>query len=131
MQFVRLFGIVPLGIGLTVLGFLWLAPFDQFGSPPLFFRLFGSFVALGFILQGWAMVSGAVTDPRRLKKWAGQFDGLMNRQTGSNERAGEPDAAYGYLCSHCGAPLDQSAEVSPHGDVKCSHCGKWFNVHGR
>ena len=40
------FGLVFGGIGLTVLGYLWLTPFNQFDSPPLFFRIVGSFIAI-------------------------------------------------------------------------------------
>jgi DNA-directed RNA polymerase subunit RPC12/RpoP len=39
--------------------------------------------------------------------------------------------AVGYQCAHCGATLGEQADVSPHGDVKCAHCGRWFNIHRR
>ena len=35
------FGFAFAGIGITLLGFLWLTPFDAFGSPPLFFESSG------------------------------------------------------------------------------------------
>ncbi len=64
----RLMAIIPFGIGMTVLIFLWSAPFGEFGSPPLFFRVFGSFIALAFVLTGIAIFVGAgkIGDPRRL-----------------------------------------------------------------
>ncbi len=31
-------------------------------------------------------------------------------------------------CDHCGAKLTDASEISPHGDVKCEYCEKWFNV---
>lgn len=128
MPFVRLMGVVPLGVGLTVLGFLWGAPFGEFGSPPLFFRMFGSFVALAFVLQGLALLSGSLTSPQRLKQVLEQFKTLRDETRLPLERD-PPGSALGYQCASCGAPLDSSADVSPHGDVKCSHCGKWFNIH--
>jgi hypothetical protein len=58
MNFIRLAGIIPLGIGLTVLGFLWSSSLDEFGRSPflLFFRIFGSFIALGFVLTGFGIL---------------------------------------------------------------------------
>ncbi|SFI30070.1 hypothetical protein [Planctomicrobium piriforme] len=126
MQFFRLMGIVPLGIGITVLGFLWLTPFNEFHSPPLFFRIFASFIALGFILQGGAMVSGKLLDPKQWQSVASQL-----KQFDSNSEQQTTPAQKGYVCQHCGAPLAANADVSPHGDVKCGHCGKWFNIHAR
>ncbi|HEY3322926.1 MAG TPA: hypothetical protein VGP72_20900 [Planctomycetota bacterium] len=32
-------------------------------------------------------------------------------------------------CPHCGAGLKTGSAISPHGDVLCQHCGKWYNVH--
>lgn len=34
-----------------------------------------------------------------------------------------------YQCNRCGAALPPKATVSPQGDVKCEHCGGWFNIH--
>ena len=34
-----------------------------------------------------------------------------------------------YECTRCGAPLQDRADVSPSGDVKCQYCDAWFNVH--
>ena len=31
-------------------------------------------------------------------------------------------------CPNCGSSPG-AAEVSPHGDVKCDHCSRWYNVH--
>lgn len=120
--FQRLIGIVPLGVGLTVIISLWSAPFGQFGSPPLFFRVFGSFVALFFLLIGGALVFGAAS-PENLSERLKQMADAKHK----------PDRAKGgakqYVCASCSAPLDRQAEVSPLGDVKCRHCGRWFNIH--
>ena len=74
MQWIpRLMGIVPLGIGLTVLGFLWLTPFNEFGSPPLFFRVFGSFIALAFVLTGVGFIAG----PSLVRGQGAHLKGMM------------------------------------------------------
>ena len=120
MWFARLVGIIPLGIGLSVLGFLWLTPFNEFGSPPLFFRIFGSFIALAFVLVGGGMIAASF--------------GLRGVKLPRPGDPGVPPAppqagAVGYQCVHCGATLGENADVSPHGDAKCAHCGRWFNIH--
>ncbi|WP_437229348.1 hypothetical protein SH661x_001394 [Planctomicrobium sp. SH661] len=125
--FAILFSLIPLGIGVTVLGFLWLTPFDQFGSPPLFFRVFASFIAFGFILFGAAAMTNAFYGP----DFMAQMREQMHRADLS-KRFQEPRSTaspQGYICSQCGAPLGKNPDVSPLGDVKCTHCGKWFNIH--
>lgn len=125
MNFVRLTGIVPFGIGLTVLGFLWGTPFGEFHSPPLFFRIFGSFIALGFVMTGAAALFGKLPehlrDPHSL---------LRPPQTGS-QRPSTPvnPADATYACPNCGSTLGRNADVSPLGDVKCTQCARWFNIH--
>ncbi len=46
--------LIPLGISLTVLAFVWTSPFRGFGSLPLFFRIFMSIIALGFVIPSIA-----------------------------------------------------------------------------
>lgn len=121
-QFARVFGVIPLGIGLTTIGFLWGTPFGGFGSPPLFFRVFGSFVALGFVFVGAGILLG------NLSRAPGQsVGGPRNTDAGPTAENAQGDSAY--TCTHCGAPLAEGADVSPHGDVKCPFCKGWFNVH--
>ena len=127
MQHFRLMAIVPIGIGLTVLFFVWSQPFGGFGAMPLFFRLFASFIAVAFVLQGVAMASGQLMDPEQIRSLAGSLRNLK-RKPGSSDEVTDPKSV-GYQCTTCGAPLGEGSDVSPHGDVKCSHCGKWFNVH--
>jgi hypothetical protein len=122
--FARAIGIVPLGIGLTVIGFLWGTPFNSFHSPPLFFRIFGSFIALAFVMVGGAILFGKHSPRQHLDQLGRSPD---PRPPGDQPRPSVP--AGGYTCSNCSAPLGKGADVSPHGDVKCAHCGKWFNVH--
>jgi len=126
----RLMGIVPLGIGITVLVFLWGTPFDQFGSPPLFFRVFGSFIALAFVLIGGGIVFGNMTTAHRrvIDQLA---DAARRQQEHDRNEETTSDSRKQYACPRCGAPLSDRADVSPHGDVKCTYCGSWFNVHGK
>lgn len=121
------FGFVFLGIGLTVLIAMWTRPFGAFGAPPLFFRVVASFIAIAFVTVGGGISLAAIM---------GQMTGrsLTNR---SREKAGNPtmirqgdSAPANYVCPQCGAPLDDRADVSPHGDVKCGYCKGWFNIHG-
>lgn len=55
------FGLVFAGIGLTVIIFLWGAPFGEFGSPPVIFRIFGSFIAIAFVAMGGGAAFAAIT----------------------------------------------------------------------
>ncbi|HYE17248.1 MAG TPA: hypothetical protein VEA69_02330 [Tepidisphaeraceae bacterium] len=113
-------GFLFAGIGITVLIFLWAAPFDEWGSPPLFFRVFGSFIALMFVLVGGTVGLTAVRGkPASPMRWLG-----------AKPPVAEPGPRVGgYSCPHCAAPLGAGADVSPSGDVKCTFCGRWFNVH--
>jgi hypothetical protein len=137
------FGLVFLGIGLTVLGFLWGSPFDEFDSPPLFFRIFGSFIAVAFVAMGGTIAYSAIrgggmlggTMPGGLMS-----SGLMSeanamiaaaqqRAQAVAENATPRESSLGYACPSCGAALGEKVDVSPMGDVKCAFCGRWFNVH--
>jgi DNA-directed RNA polymerase subunit RPC12/RpoP len=106
------FGFVFGGIGLTVIGFLWTE--RGFGEPPLFFKLFGSFIALAFVAVGGLLFFSALK---------GQPPQTETTHTQS------PSASTGYTCPACGARLGEDADVSPKGDVKCGYCRKWFNIH--
>src|SRR5262245_44561906 len=109
--FISMFGF----IGLAVLIFLWAQPFNQFDSPPLFFRIFGSFIAIAFMAVGFGLPIGALKARRLINDSAPQ-DGE------------EAPPAKGYKCPNCGAGLGNQ-EVSPSGDVKCTYCHKWWNIH--
>lgn len=109
-----IFGFVFGGIGLTVIGFLWTA--RGFGEPPLFAKLFGSFIALAFVAMGGTLF----------------FSALKGARPESGTATTQPPATpgTGYTCPACGARLGEKADVSPKGDVKCGYCRKWFNIHG-
>ncbi len=131
MPFERLIGIVPLGVGLSVIAFAWSSPLGGFGAMPVFFRLFITFIALGFVLTGAALLSGQMTDPRRLRARLEQLRSALPPEMTQPNASGRPagESSVGYSCPSCGAPLDDTADVSPHGDVRCTHCNRWFNVH--
>ena len=116
------FGVAFAGIGLAVIGGLWLG--DGMGDPPVIFKLVGSLIASIFVAVGGMAVVGAITG-----------GGLMAPQqppiSPTTSATSPPASARGYTCPHCGGGLDRAADVSPMGDVKCSFCGRWFNVHGR
>ncbi|MFI5378928.1 MAG: hypothetical protein ACHRHE_06510 [Tepidisphaerales bacterium] len=130
--FATLIGLIPLGIGITVLVFLWGAPFNAWDSPPIFFRVFGSFIALAFVLFGGAMLAGAL---RGAQPGSAIVDRAFSELDTTNTAMPKPASAQSpggaYECPQCGAPLAGNAEVSPHGDAKCGHCASWFNIHGR
>jgi hypothetical protein len=125
------FGLVFLGIGMTVIVWMWTA--EGFGAPPLVFRVFATFIAIAFVAMGGATAYSAARalaggqvgfDPRDLA--ARQQDEHLDDNAGPD---GDRTAQVGYACPGCGAPLARGADVSPHGDVKCTHCGRWYNVH--
>lgn len=111
-----LFGFVFAGIGVTVLGFLW--SLDGFGAPPLFFKIFGSFIALAFVGVGGGLFYSAFKNKPR------------DASAFSSANAGSMALGKNYSCPSCGSRLGAQSEVSPKGDVKCSYCAKWFNIHG-
>lgn len=122
----RLMGIVPTGIALTVLVFVWSPPYTGFGTVPLFFRVFASFIAFAFLLTGAGLMFGNLDPRSRLRSLVEEARSLQHELQDSLPN---PKTECNYSCSSCGAPLGESADVSPHGDVKCVHCGRWFNIH--
>ena len=114
------FGFIFGGIGLTVLGFLWLTPFDEWDAPPLVFRIFGSFVALGFVAMG-----GGVFVRQAFLQKSAPLGLVLPTPSVPVAGAAGPGA---YHCPNCAASLAANAEVSPSGDVKCAFCHSWFNV---
>lgn len=134
--FPRLMAIIPFGIGMTVLIFLWSAPFGAFHSPPLFFRVFGSFIALAFVMTGVGIFVGAgkIGDPRlmaeKLKEMQKELAADHPEAGSTSSETTETDKPkVGYDCPNCGAALGKEADVSPSGDVKCGYCERWFNIH--
>jgi hypothetical protein len=115
-------GLVFFGVGLSFLGFLWLSPFGAWNSPPLFFRIVGSFISIAFVVMGGALAWGAF-------RGGGPLRGSIP-ESGPTQPA-SPNKVGAYHCAQCAAPLSEKAEVSPLGDVKCTFCGAWFNIYQR
>ncbi|MEO6436666.1 MAG: hypothetical protein ABIP55_13020 [Tepidisphaeraceae bacterium] len=129
------FGLVFFGIGVTVIGFMWFGD-DGFGSPPVFVKVFASFIALGFIAMGGTLAASAFFGAGMLNKHGATIGEAMKRakQTQADTRATDksPSASPGsYACPQCGAAIGEKPDVSPMGDTRCAFCGRWFNVHGR
>ncbi len=111
--FIAVFLLMFGGIGLTVLLFLWATPRDAFGAPPLFFRIVGSFIAIGFIAFSGAGIS---------RLFASRAKPVVTRpKSGASSQVIAS-------CPGCGASLDGDADISPSGDVKCTYCNSWYNV---
>jgi len=117
------FALIFGGIGVTVLIFMWGAPFDDFHSPPLFFRIFASFIAIGFVAFAAGMIHAVARGDTFVKNHPNDVERISS--------APDRPAPGRYACPHCAAPLSKDAEVSPLGDTKCPHCGAWYNIHGR
>jgi len=124
MLFISLFGF----IGITALIFVWGSSSREFGAPPLFFRVFASFIALGFIFVGFGLPLGAIRARRALDAQSPDAMSPTPDLSGSTEETASTPGA-GYQCPHCGSRLGKEADVSPSGDVKCTYCAKWWNIH--
>lgn len=110
LLFMSIFGF----IGVAVIIFLWTA--DGFGAPPLIVKLVGSFIALGFIAMGFGLPLHALTSKHK-------------SPPGSQARPGGPGTDGGsYVCPSYGANVGD-AEVSPSGDIRCTYCNSWWNIH--
>lgn len=122
-----LIGAAFAGIGLTTIGFLWGAPFGEFGSPPLFFRVFGSFIAFVFVVVGGSTVLAAFAgNSAALRRLAKRVHNTNMIDPPSIQTS---TSSLNYACANCGAQLAKDADVSPLGDVKCPFCDRWFNIH--
>jgi hypothetical protein len=125
-----IFGLVFFGIGISVMVFVWTA--SGFGAPPLFFRIVATLIAIPFVAVGGLSAYSSILVLMGNLAAAEQIANLLQKpghaNTQDNPSAGSGSRA-SYVCPSCGAPLSQGADVSPHGDVKCPHCARWFNVH--
>jgi hypothetical protein len=119
------FAIFPFGVGLALLVFLWSGGHDEFGAPPLFFRVMGSLIALAFVGFGATLIYGtlAMRGPASFAARAASLASQAAKGASAHSLARD--------CPRCGAPLADAADVSESGDTKCQHCGSWFNVRGK
>ncbi len=128
------FGFVFAGIGLTVIIFVWSQPS---GFPPLIFRIFGSFIAIAFVAIGggtaFAAIKGKGPGGLVWGSVVGRMRELQAQMKSLDAQTGRKDdpSTVGYDCPNCGAALSAADDVSPHGDAKCAHCDRWFNIHKR
>ena len=84
-------------------------------------RIFGSCLGIAFVAFSVFMIYGV---------WFGEKVALAKSSKQTQPK--NPDTITpNYRCDSCGAKLDEDAEVSPLGDVKCSYCSCWFNIHGK
>ena len=116
----RLISCVFGAIGLVVIVSLWTA--EGFNEPPLFFKLVGTLIASVFVLVGFAGALGL--QPKAPPS------GPIRGASPASRQAGRQGAVQ-LACTNCGAALGEAADVSPSGDVKCTYCQRWFNIHGQ
>ncbi len=119
-------------IGLVIIVALWTA--EGFGAPPLLFKVVGSLIASVFVLVGVAGALGLqpkapAADPSTLSSALGAASSTAARPAAATPTAGTPRSPSQLACTNCGAALGEGADVSPSGDVKCTYCQRWFNVH--
>jgi hypothetical protein len=121
---VSVFGLVFFGAGLCMLGLIW---GEEASFVPVFAKLFGSLICMAFLAFGGTMVFSAFA---RAKPLSSMLADQLTATTCLRPPTTAPGtSAPGYQCPFCGAGLGEKADVSPMGDVKCAHCGRWFNVH--
>lgn len=119
--FIGIFGV----IGILVLVFLWGS--SGFGAPPLFFKLFGSCIAVAFIAFSAFGIYNAWTAKARLSRFVRhthRFGAATPVDDPSEPRSNAED----WSCPNCGAGLASDTEISPSGDVKCPFCDQWFST---
>jgi hypothetical protein len=119
-------GIAFFGIGLAVLSFMW-GGGGGFHDRPMFFKIVASLIALPFVAIGATIAVGSF---KAMTGGGGIANTISRLKDGaSDENSPNKSGRAAYVCPRCGAPLAENADVSPHGDTKCAHCGGWFNIH--
>lgn len=143
-----LVGLGILSIGIVVLGFVWVTP-----GIPFRVRIFGSVVAIIFgIGAGGGTICAAIAGDGEDNRVDGSVNDDFDEDVFEYDVEGDefvddefveefdPGTMFvertasksdNYSCDACGTLLASQADVSPHGDVKCSQCGRWFNIHGK
>ncbi len=110
------FGLAFAGIGITVAVSMWA---DRgLHQPPLAIRIMATLIALPFVAAGGTLCANALRRPPAAP------ENPRPAAPGTHPAAGTD-----YSCPGCGHRLGDQADVSPHGDVKCPYCRRWFNIH--
>ena len=127
--FIGIFGV----IGVITLVFLWTA--TGFGAPPLFFKLFGSCIAVAFIAFSAFGIYNAWTAKARLSRFVRHTHRFgpstpVDRasEVGDAPARSRDPSSPDWGCPNCGAGLASDTEISPSGDVKCPFCDQWFST---
>ena len=111
--FTSFFGIIFALVGLSVIVFLWSRPSGGFGSPPVFFRVFGSLIGLAFIGFGVMSAFGALS---------------MGKVMDHARRAAAKARRTGAKCPNCGAAVANRIAGPDSNDVECTFCGSVFRA---
>jgi len=125
------FGFVFAGIGISTIIVVWSQPWHEFGAPPLIFRVSASFISIAFIAFGAVTLFGAIWGRSGLGPSLNSPVSPSQITVTVNPPARSPaaESSVGYTCPRCGATLGDKSDVSPLGDVKCTFCKQWFNIH--
>lgn len=92
------------------------------------------FIGLTFLLFGFNIVRtlfGPHWMRSQLRSHFREMQELSQELQAQASRQQPPthaDQSLAANCPTCGAPATDRREVSPNGDIKCSHCGRWFNL---
>jgi DNA-directed RNA polymerase subunit RPC12/RpoP len=120
---IGLIGLCLCAAGITFLSFIW----NDSEFPPLPVKIVFSLFLLPFLFFGCLFIAMGIFGKRIGDSLSHSLkDVRMQLPPESSPSAQIPGS---YACDRCGAPLGASANVSPLGDVKCGHCGRWFNIH--
>src|SRR5688572_23189796 len=126
-----IFGCVFAGIGVTVIYSMW---FGEMGEDaPTFIKMFASFIALAFVAMGGTLAIGSIFGGGMMGNTQAMIDQMQKLQSAHGAKESKPPVTTGpgnYICPSCAATITR-ADVSPLGDVKCTFCRSWFNIHGK
>jgi len=125
-----LFGFAFAGCGIAVLRMLWLPPANRFDLFDVVSKIIFSISALVFFLAFGVVLLFLAIFCKFGPATRADFDKFNQTEAeGLPNDSAAPSSPVNYSCSHCGATLMNQADVLPLGDVKCSFCHKWFNIH--
>ncbi|WP_437188138.1 hypothetical protein SH668x_001568 [Planctomicrobium sp. SH668] len=109
------FIVAVLGLSTTLIVFIWSG---VFGPVHVFFKIVGTWIGICAISVTVGMIANSMR--------------IVSQSPASSQPAmphGGQSQSPRYHCEHCSAKLDKESTVSPLGDIQCTYCGKWFNIH--